>query len=147
MLSGNGHSPADRATPIDAIESLTQIVGSIDAEVVFATCIDADGYVGDSECFASNEQPKNLLPVDELFRLANKLDAPAIMITSRSSGPIDQIHACDRDFTERVLDAGQACGVAVFEHVLVEKDKFRLMTESAPELWRDRGMPLTREGR
>lgn len=136
-LNDNGHP---RVTPIQAIESLTKVVGAIEAEVVFSTCIDAEGFVADSECFASDIQPKNLLPVEELFYLARAMDAPMVMITSRSSGPIAQLHECDVDFTERVLDAGMDFGIGVFEHVLVEKDSFRLMSESAPELWRERGL-------
>lgn len=141
-LNGNGHTGV---SPIEAIESLTKIVGAIDREVVFATCIDADGFVSESECFASDCQPKNLLPVEELFYLACSLDAPMVMITSRSSGPIAQLHDCDVDFTARVIDTGIDLGVDVFEHVLVEKDCFRLMTESAPELWRERGLMLERD--
>ncbi len=141
-LNGNGHP---RVTPIEAIESLTKIVGAIEAEVVFATCIDADGFATESECFASESQPKNLLPVDELFYLAHELDAPTVMITSRSSGSLAELHDCDVDFTARLIDAGIDHGIDVFEHVLVEKDHFRLMTESVPELWRERGLTFERD--
>jgi hypothetical protein len=139
VFSLNGHAP-ERVTPPQAIESLTKVVGAIEGEVVFATCIDADGFVSESECFASDVQPKNLLPIDELFYLPLKLGAPRVMITSRSSGPIGQLHDCDVDFTARVIEAGKELGIEVFEHVLVEKDAFRLMTESAPQLWTARGL-------
>lgn len=139
MFSLNGDGPT-RVTPIEAIESLSKVVGAIEAEVVFSTCIDADGFVSESECFASDSQPKNLLPIDELFYLAHEMDSPKVMITSRSSGPIAELHDCDVDFTARLIEAGLDHGVEVFEHVLVEKDNFRLMTESAPELWRERGL-------
>lgn len=139
MLSVNDNGNP-RVTPIEAIESLTKVVGAIEAEVVFVTCIGADGFVSESECFASDHQPKNLLPVDELFYLARRTDAPRVMITSRSSGPIAEVHDCDVDFTARVLDAGIDLGIGVFEHVLVERDTFRLMTESVPQLWEERGL-------
>lgn len=141
MFSVNGNH-STKVTPADAIASLTKVVGAIEGEVVFATCIDADGFVSESECFASDVQPKNLLPIDELFYLPLKLGAPRVMITSRSSGPIGQLHDCDVDFTARVIEAGIELGIEVLEHVLVEKDSFRLMTASAPELWTERGLPL-----
>ncbi len=144
MLSLNGNGRC-RVTPSDAIASLTKIVSAIESEIVFTTCIDSNGFVTESECFASDSQPKNLLPVDELFYLAHELDAPTVMITSRSSGSIAELHECDIDFTARLIDAGIDHGIGVFEHVLVEKNNFRLMTEAAPELWRERGLVLERE--
>lgn len=145
MITLNGNDA--RVRPHDAIPMLMNIVGTLEEEVVFATCIDAEGFIGDSECFSSATQPKNLLPVDELFHLARRKGAPAVMITSRSSGPIEELHDCDVDFTERVLDVGCDLGIRVCEHVLVERTSFRLMTQSAPHLWKERGMTLEREVR
>ena len=142
-IFGNEGTPPVAAH--DAIPSIAKIIGALEGEVVFATCIDDDGLVGDSECFASLTQPKNLLPVHEVFHLAREVGAGQIMISSRSSGPIEQLHECDVDFTGRVLDVGRRLGIRVCEHVLVDKDGVRLMTQSAPYLWEERGMTPERD--
>ena len=126
--------PALRLRPDEAVERLVPILGEIDGEVVFCTCIDDDGFVGDSECFASREQPKSTLPVEELFYLARTTGAPAMMFTSGSSGPIDQLQECDVLFTRRLLDAGRACGVRVHDHFLVGGGTYRKMSESM-DVW------------
>ncbi|MDQ4065320.1 MAG: hypothetical protein M3161_04670 [Actinomycetota bacterium] len=144
MFTLNGDDDR-RGTPSDAIDALKRVAAGVDGEIVFVTCIDDEGFVTDSECFTSLTQPKNLLAVDELFHLARELGARRIMITSRSSGPIDELHDCDVAFTARILDVGQRLGIRVCEHALVEMDSVRLMTEASPHLWEERGMALERD--
>lgn len=140
-----GAEGSDRVRVDDAIASLAKILRGIDGEVVLATVVDDRGFVGDSECFVSHSQPKNLLPVHELFHLASELGASGIMIASRSSGPIEHVHECDVDFTARVLDVGRHLGIRVCEHVLVDRNAISQMTRSTPYLWEERGMLLERE--
>lgn len=71
--------------------------------IVFVTFI---GDISDSECFASATEPKNSLPLHELFYLAEQMGAPAVMFTSTSSGSIAELHECDIDFTRRLIDGG-----------------------------------------
>lgn len=125
---------AFRPRPEDAIDSLVPIVGRVEGEVIFATCIDEQGFVGESECFASLEQPKTTLPMDELFYLPQEMNAAAVMFTSKSSGPITELHDCDVQFTERLIQTGRKLRILVYEHVLVEDDKFRLMSQCT-DLW------------
>lgn len=121
--------------PEDAITDLVKIVGGVDAEVVFVTCIDVNGDVGESECFASNTQPKNAIPIDQLYYLPERIGASAVMLTSTSSGPIKKLHDCDVEFTRRVIEAGRKRGIAVWDHVLVAGDQFRSMSQCT-DLWK-----------
>jgi len=120
--------------PGDAIENLVKIVGGVDAEIVFVTCIDENGAVSESECFASNTQPKNAIPIDQLYYLPEQIGATAIMLTSNSSGPLKELHDCDVEFTRRVIEAGRERGIAVWDHILVEGDQFRAMSHCT-DLW------------
>lgn len=120
--------------PEDAIDNLVKIVGGVDAEIVFVTCIDEKGDVSESECFASNTQPKNAIPIDQLFYLPEQIGATAVMLTSNSSGPLEELHDCDVEFTRRVIEAGRKRGIAVWDHILVEGDQFRVMSHGT-DLW------------
>lgn len=132
MSTANGLAPANPMD--DLIERLAFVVGRLDAEIVFATCINADGTPGDSECFASETQPKNGLPLEEVFYLAKNTGAPAMLFTSTASGSLDQIHDCDIDFTKRLIDAGIEHGVSVIDHILVHEDNWISLAEST-DLW------------
>jgi len=120
--------------PEDAIDNLVKIVGGVDAEIVFVTCIDENGDVSESECFASDTQPKNAIPIDQLFYLPEQIGATAVMLTSNSSGPLEELHDCDVEFTRRVIEAGRKRGIAVWDHILVEGDQFRVMSHGT-DLW------------
>lgn len=120
--------------PEDAIDNLVKIVGGVDAEIVFVTCIDENGDVGESECFASNTQPKNAIPINQLYYLPEQIGATAVMLTSNSSGPLEELHDCDVEFTRRVIDAGRKRGIAVWDHILVEGDQFRALSRCT-DLW------------
>ncbi len=126
--------PPHRFSLIDAVDKLVEVVGSVDAEVIFSTCIDLYGFVGDSECFVSNDQPVTMLPVDELFYLPRKTGAAAVMFTSKSSGDIAELWDCDVEFTKRLIEAGRSLGIPVHDHVLVEGKAFRVMSECT-DLW------------
>ncbi|MDQ3661962.1 MAG: hypothetical protein M3454_13075 [Actinomycetota bacterium] len=121
--------------PEDAIDNLVKIVGSVDAEIVFVTCIDANGDVSESECFASNSQPKNAIPIDQLYHLPEQIASTAVMITSNSSGPLNELQDCDIEFTRRVIEAGRKRGIAVWDHILVEGERFRAMSRCT-DLWK-----------
>jgi DNA repair protein RadC len=120
--------------PEDAIDNLVKIVGGVDAEIVFVTCIDKNGDVSESECFASSTQPKNAIPIDQLFYLPEQTGTTAIMVTSSSSGPIKELHDCDVEFTRRVVEAGRKRGISVWDHILVEGDQFRALRQCT-DLW------------
>jgi DNA repair protein RadC len=134
-MASNG--PQVRARPEDAIESLVGIVGGIDGEVVFATCIDADGCVGDSECFAARDKTKESLPVGEIFHLARRRGAAAVLVTSTAREPIERIAESDIGYTRRLIEAGDALGIPLFDHVLVSGKKFKIMSQST-DLWNGR---------
>ena len=120
--------------PEDAIDNLVKIVGGVDADIVFVTCIDENGDVSESECFASNTQPKNAIPIDQLYYLPEQIGATAVMLTSNSSGSLKDVHDCDVEFTRRVIEAGRKRGIAVWDHILVEGDQFRAMSRCT-DLW------------
>ncbi len=120
--------------PEDAIENLVKVVGGVDAEIVLVTCIDDNGDVGESECFASNTRPKNAIPIDQLFYLPEQIGATAVMLTSNSSGPLPELHDCDVEFTRRVIKAGRKRAITVWDHILVEGGQFRAMSQCT-DLW------------
>jgi DNA repair protein RadC len=116
--------------PDDCLESLVTIVGSSDAEIVVLTCIDLDGCVGDNEILAKPGGDKTEIPPELMFGFAQSQRAAAMMVASKSSGPIDCMHERDIRFTDRLRDYGEQIGVPLFEHVVIEDDKFRLMSHS-----------------
>lgn len=127
-------APSSGMEPIDAIERIAPIVAQAPGEVVFATVVHQDGFIGDSECFVSPTQPKTLLPEEQIFYLAKETGAPAVLLTTKSSGPISELHECDVEFTRRLIDYGRSQGIALHEHVLVEGDTFRIMSQCT-DLW------------
>jgi RadC-like JAB domain len=116
--------------PADYVDSLVKMVASIDAEVIVLTCVDHDGWAGDNEVLAKPDGDKTKIPLDLLFGFAVNRSAPSMMVTSKSSGPIDCVHERDLRFTEELISYGARVGVPLFEHLLVEDDRFRLMSES-----------------
>jgi DNA repair protein RadC len=116
--------------PDDCFESLVTIVGSIDAEIVVLTCVHADGCVGDNEVLAKPGGDKTEIPPELLFGFAQSQGAAALMVASKSSGPIDCMHERDIRFTDRLRAYGEEIGVPLYEHVVIEDDKFRLMSDS-----------------
>jgi DNA repair protein RadC len=116
--------------PDDCLESLVTIVGSSDAEIVVLTCIDHEGCVGENEILAKPGGDKTEIPSELLFGFAQNQGAAAVMVASKSSGPIECMHERDIRFTDRLRAYGEEVGVPLFEHVVIERDKFRLMSHS-----------------
>ena len=116
--------------PDDCLESLVTVVGSSDAEIVVLTCIDDEGCVGDNEILAKPGGDKTEIPPDLMFGFARSQGAAAIMVASKSSGPIHCMHERDIRFTDRLRAYGEEVGIPLFEHVVIEDDKFRLMSHS-----------------
>ena len=116
--------------PEDSLESLVTIVGSSDAEIVVLTCIDHEGCVGENEILAKPGGDKTEIPPELLFGFAKSQGAAAVMVASKSSGPIDCMHERDIRFTDSLRAYGEEVGVPLFEHVVIERDKFRLMSHS-----------------
>jgi RadC-like JAB domain-containing protein len=124
--------------PIDCIEPLVTTIGGIDEEIVVLTCIDHDGYVGEAEVIVKRGGDKMQIPLDVLFRFAESRGA-AEMVASKSSGPIDCLHERDIRFTDALRAYGGEIGIPLHEHVVIEKDMFRLMSESMG--WNETGEP------
>lgn len=119
-----------RLEPADCIESLISIVGETDDEIVVLVCIDNDGYAGDSEVLAQPGGDKTEIPPGLLFGFAENRAAAALMVASGSSGPIEYLHERDIRFTDSLRAYGSKIGLPLHEHVLIDKDKFRVMSES-----------------
>jgi hypothetical protein len=125
--------------PIDCIGPLVTIIGGIDEEIVVLTCIDYDGYVGETEVIAKRGGDKMQIPLDVLFGFAESRGAAAMMVASKSTGPIDCLHERDIRFTEALRAYGDEIGIPLHEHVVIDKDMFRLMSESMG--WNETGEP------
>lgn len=120
--------------PEEVIDNLVSILSKVDAEVVFCTAVGADGRIGDTECLASQDQPKNTIPLDALLGFAHEVRAPALMITSKSSGPMTEIADCDLDFTRRLLAAAWEQEIEIHDHILVGEGTHRSLKQ-VTELW------------
>ena len=115
----------------DALERLVPIIAGIDeGTVLFCTCIDANGFIRDSECFASPTQPLATLPVDQLFTLARRIGAAGVLFTSRAEGPSGD----SESFTSTLIAAGRAAGVEVVDHVVVDGGERRSL-RATTDLW------------
>jgi DNA repair protein RadC len=121
---------SSRVEPAECIEWLVPIVGKTDDEVVVLVCIDKDGYAADHEVLAQRGGDKTAIPPGLLFGFAENRGAAALMIASRSSGPIHYLHERDIRFTDSLRAFGSKIGIPLHEHVLIDNDKFRLMSES-----------------
>ena len=131
-------SPAPASTarprPDDIVDSLTTILSSVEGEVVFVTCIDEHGYAGDSEAYASLEQPKNTLPFEHLLSFPKELQSDTILVTSRAAGTLRDVAESDLEFTRSLIEAAAAEGIEVLDHVLV-KDGDYLKLRATTDLW------------
>ena len=120
--------------PEQIIESLTTIVTKSEGELVFVTCIDEDGYAGDSEAYASKDQPKDSLPMDLLFSWPEAQGVATVMVTSRAAGPLESLADSDIAFTRALIDEAEARGIEVLDHFLVRDGEHRGM-RAATDLW------------
>ena len=122
--------PSSGLSPVDCIDSLVTIVGGNDAEIVVLTCIDREGCVGDNEILAKPGGDKTEIPPELMFGFVQSQGASGMMVASKSSGPIECMHERDIRFTDRLRAYGEEVGVPLVEHVVIEDDKFRLMSQS-----------------
>jgi hypothetical protein len=116
------------------IDSITTIVSKSEGEVVFVTCVDEDGYAGDSEAFASNDRPKDSLPMELLFLLPQEQGVDTLMVTSRAAAPLESFADSDLAFTRTLIDEAKARGMEILDHVLVSGGEHKGMRAST-NLW------------
>jgi hypothetical protein len=121
----------------EAIERLVPILRQVGGGTfVFCTCLDADGFVGDSECFASPDRPLCSLPVEHLFTLAAELECAAVLFSSRAD---EADEAAILGFTERLIAEGRRRGVEIVDHVVVYGEGHRRLRETT-DLWTGRAL-------
>jgi hypothetical protein len=108
-----------RPRPEQIIGSLTAIVSKSEVELVFVTCIDDDGYVGDSEAYASTDKRKESLPVDLLLSWPQEHGIGTVIVTSRAAGPLESFADSDIAFTKVLIDEANARGIELLDHILV----------------------------
>lgn len=123
-----------RAGPEDAIPHIVSILGGVEGSLLFVTCIDADGQVGESECFASANQSLARLPLEHVFHFPKQQGAAAVMFASRSNedgrDPTDDI-----DLAQELILEGKLHGITVYDHVVVQsKDSYVRLREET-DLW------------
>jgi hypothetical protein len=118
----------------EILGSLVTIVSSAEGEMVFVTCVDEHGYAGDSEAYASIDQPKSALPLELLMQFPKELEIDTIMVTSRAAAPLDSIAKADLDFTRDLIAAAACDGIEVVDHVIV-RDGEHLRLRDHTDLW------------
>jgi len=123
-----------RPRPEQIIESLTTIVTKSEGELVFVTCVDEDGYVGDSEAYASPDHPKNSLPMEQLFSWPQEQGVDTVLVTSRAAEPLESFADSDMAFTRALIDEAKARGIEVLDHVLVHDGEHKGL-RAATDLW------------
>ena len=120
--------------PDEILGSLVTIVSTAEGEMVFVTCVDEHGYAGDSEAYASTDQPKSALPLELLMEFPKEQEIDTIMVTSRAVGPLDAVAAEDLDFTRDLIATAADHGIKVLDHVLV-RDGEHLRLRDHTDLW------------
>ena len=123
-----------RPGPDEILGSLVTIVSSAEGEMVFVTCVDEHGFAGDSEAYASTDQPKSALPLELLMEFPKEQEIDTIMVTSRAVGPLDAVTAEDLDFTRDLIAVAADDGIEVLDHVLV-RDGEHLRLRDQTDLW------------
>lgn len=123
-----------RPGPDEILGSLVTIVSSAEGEMVFVTCVDEHGFAGDSEAYASTDQPKSALPLELLMEFPKEQEIDTIMVTSRAVGPLDAVAAEDLDFTRDLIAVAADDGIEVLDHVLV-RDGEHLRLRDHTDLW------------
>jgi DNA repair protein RadC len=120
--------------PEEIIDSLTTLVSKAEGELVLVTCVDQEGYAGDTEAYASTDQPKSSLPLELLFSLPQSQEIDAVMVTSRAASSLEDVADSDIVFTKDLIDAARAQGIEVLDHVLVLDGKYKRL-RAVTELW------------
>jgi DNA repair protein RadC len=116
----------------DIIESLASLVSSYKDEVVMLTCVDEEGNLGETEAYASNNQPKSSLPLEVVLTFPESRGVDTVMVTSRAAASFESIADSDIAFTRALIDAADARGIEVLDHILVhdgEHQGLRAITE------------------
>lgn len=126
--------PSLRLIPEDAVEHISRVVSGIDGQVLFVNCVDADGYVGDANCFASKEGKLEEIPPHYLFGIAQEKGAPAVLLTSRFDGDMPVLDESNVTFTRKVLVMGETLGIEVVDHYLVGSEG-RVSLRETTDLW------------
>lgn len=127
--------PAPTTKPLDEVlPNLAYAVDGIEAEVLFQLSVDATGCVRDIECLTSWTQPKNLIPLLTLLERVVEVGASSAVYLSRGSGFAGALEDCDLDFTQRLIEAGHACGVEVRDHYIVQGGAYYSLRR-ATDLW------------
>jgi hypothetical protein len=116
------------------IDTLTTIVSESEGELVFVSCVEQDGDVGDAEAYASRDKPKASLPMDLLFSLPHAQGADTIMVVSRAAGPLESFVDSDLAFTSNLIDEATTRGIEVLDHILVRDGRHRGM-RATTSLW------------
>lgn len=118
----------------EVLPNLAFAVDGIDAEVLFQLSVDDLGRVRDIECLTSWTQPKNLIPLATLLERVVEVGASSVVYLSRGSGGGGTLEDCDLDFTERLIEAGRACGVEVRDHYVVQGGGYYSLRRTT-DLW------------
>ena len=105
----------------EIIESLVTLVSSYKDEVVLLTCVDQDGNMGETEAYASTNQPKSSLPWEVALTFPESRGVDTVMVTSRAAGSLESIADSDIAFTRALIDAADARGIEVLDHILVHE--------------------------
>jgi len=130
----SGTPTSIRPGPDDILDSLVTIVSSAETEIVFVTCVDEHGYAGESEAYASKDQPKSALPIEHVLQFPKEERSDTIMVTSRAAAPLDSIAPEDLDFTRDFIAMAADEGIEVLDHVLV-RDGEHLRLRDHCDLW------------
>lgn len=118
----------------DFIESLVTLVSGYKDEVVLLTCVDEEGNMGETEAYASSNQPKSSLPWDVVLNFPESRGVDTVMVTSRAAGTFESIADSDIAFTKALMDAADARGIDVLDHILVH-DGEHLGLRAVTEIW------------
>ena len=103
----------------EIIESLVTLVSSYKDEVVLLTCVDEEGNMGETEAYASSNQPKSSLPLEVVLTFPESRGVDTVMVTSRAASSFERIADSDIAFTRALIEAADARGIEVLDHILV----------------------------
>jgi len=109
---------------------MVAVLGPGDWPVLLCSPIDAEGFVVAGNHFSLDRD----LPSDEvLMELPRRKNAIAVLFGSPASGTVIEPDPTDIALTRRLIAAGEKAGIPVDEHILVERNAFRIMRGSLEE--------------
>jgi hypothetical protein len=117
-----------------ALECMAEVLGKASDDVLLVSTVFGD-YVGPGDCHLLGGSER-ALPSDEvLFNLTRRVGAKELLLASRSSGPITQLHEPDVLLFERLLAAVVRNDLKILDHVVVAPGGLiRFMRESIFEV-------------